>query len=100
MRASRRARHGGPAYALLFEQSAAAAVAEKSVCAAGARSVTVVRSLWNASSALLAGGVDLFVSSHALGHMADLCVFLREVHRVLRPGYTPRWPLLQRAGEE
>jgi SAM-dependent methyltransferase len=79
---------------LCFEQSGAAAVAEKSVRAAGARSVAVIRSPWDASSPLLAPGVDLFVSSHALEHMADLCTFLREVYAVLRSPYSPISPPL------
>ena len=69
-----------------FEQSGEAKAAEQAVRAAGARSVKVVQSLWNASSDDLSDGFDLFVSSHALEHTPDLCEFLAQVYRALRPG--------------
>jgi SAM-dependent methyltransferase len=69
-----------------FEQSGEAKAAERAVRAAGARSVKVVQSLWDANSDALSGGFDLFVSSHALEHVPDLCEFLAQVYRALRPG--------------
>ena len=32
------------------------------------------------------GPIDLFLSSHVLEHMPDLCTFLRELHSVMAPG--------------
>lgn len=70
-----------------FEPSAThAPVAAKRLAATHPHSAHVVRSMYNASSEHLREGIDLFVSSHVLEHVADLCTFLRELYARMRPG--------------
>jgi SAM-dependent methyltransferase len=53
----------------------------------GGGTATVVRSMFNPSNATaLPGGIDLFVSSHVLEHVGDLCTFLKQLFKLMKPG--------------
>jgi len=62
-----------------------AKVAEKHLLAAGFASVNVIAGPFDPEK-LPTDGVDLFVSSHVLEHMPDLCGFLSELHNKMNPG--------------
>lgn len=55
------------------------------VRAAGARSVVVFRSIWNASL-VQKNSVDLFITSHVVEHIPDVCVYFKQVFDVMKPG--------------
>jgi ubiquinone/menaquinone biosynthesis C-methylase UbiE len=59
--------------------------ARENVRKAGAHSVEIKQSIWNAS-ALQKNSVDLFMSSHVLEHLPDLCTFLAELYDAMKPG--------------
>ena len=47
--------------------------------------VEVVHSTWN-SDAVANNSIDLFISSHVLEHLPDICVFFEDLHSKLSPG--------------
>lgn len=47
---------------------------------------SLVNRTWNASL-LRVGSIDLFMSSHVLEHMPNLCIFLKELHGTLASGW-------------
>lgn len=47
--------------------------------------VEVVHSTWN-SDAVANNSIDLFVSSHVLEHLPDICGFFKDLHSKLSPG--------------
>ena len=56
---------------------------ESRIAETGAR-VTMIGSLWNPK--LVPESIDLFISSHVLEHVNDICRFLKELYTALRPG--------------
>ena len=56
---------------------------ESRIAETGAR-VTMIGSLWNPK--LVPESIDLFISSHVLEHVSDICGFLKELYTALRPG--------------
>jgi len=60
-------------------------IAEKNIRQAGATDVVVYPRVWDVSL-VPKESVDLFVSSHVLEHIPDLCVFFKELFEVMRPG--------------
>lgn len=51
-----------------------------------ARHSFVIPSFFDATVHEIADGIDLFLSSHVLEHVGDLCSFLRELFAKMKPG--------------
>lgn len=60
-------------------------IAERNVRQSGVQDVVVYPRIWNASM-IPENSVDLFISSHVLEHIPDLCTFLKELYQVMKPG--------------
>jgi 2-polyprenyl-3-methyl-5-hydroxy-6-metoxy-1,4-benzoquinol methylase len=56
----------------------------RSRIAASGANVTMIGSLWDAARA--PRDIDLFMSSHVLEHLVDICSFLQELYDHMRPG--------------
>lgn len=60
--------------------------ARERLSATDASAAHVVRGLFDPDSPLLRAGIDLFLSSHVLEHVPDVCAFLQTLYAKVRPG--------------
>mmetsp|Transcript_6792 Transcript_6792/g.21771 ORF Transcript_6792/g.21771 Transcript_6792/m.21771 type:complete len:524 (-) Transcript_6792:195-1766(-) len=61
-------------------------LASRTLASAGARSWQAKRETWSLDSARQFGPIHLFLSSHVLEHVADLCTFAAELYSAMAPG--------------
>lgn len=52
----------------------------------GSKEIEVVPTMFNENWSGLSGGIDLFLSSHVLEHIGDLCTFLAKLYDKIKPG--------------
>lgn len=61
-------------------------LARQALAASGALSWVARQKAWDAADAQELGPIRLFLSSHVLEHMPDLCAFARELYAAMEPG--------------